>query len=192
MVDGESFDIAYPGAGKQSQGGENILDWRIRFIAESGYAQGSQTYIGISDLAKDEYDDFDKYELALLNDECVSVYFPHNSWDIRLGNYTQDIRVMNSNSLEWTMAVAARTSTGTVMLNYTIPDEIDSDYDIALSNDRTQEAIDMHERISYTFMIPAVSQKSSSGKRAINHDSTDLTAKLSQDSTHIEYFNNTQ
>ena len=187
-VDGESFDITYPGVSKRSHTDENILDWRIRFIAESGTAQDSHTYIGISDLASAEYDEFDKYELASLNNEFVSVYFPHTTWSLRPGNYTQDIRAMHGSSLEWTMAVAARSSSGTVTLNWTLPDEVDSDYDIALNNNRTQEEINMRERTSYTFTIPAVSQKSSSEKLAVNPDPSDLTAKLSQDGTHIEYF----
>ncbi len=187
-VDAESFDITYPGVSKRSNDDETILDWRIRFIAKSGDVEDSQTYIGISDLANAEYDEFDNYELASLNDEFVSVYFPHTAWSLRPGNYTQDIRVMQGSSLEWTMAVAARSTTGAVTLNWTLPDAIDSDFDIVLNNNRTQEAIDMRERISYTFTIPVVSQKSSSEKRALSPDPIDMTPKLSQDGTHIEYF----
>ncbi|MFC1731375.1 FlgD immunoglobulin-like domain containing protein [candidate division KSB1 bacterium] len=177
---GAELDFIYPGTSTPKRAvNVNNIPLRIQIKAESGNLQDIHNYIGISEQAIDEYDAYDVFELVPLDDEFISVYFPHGEWN-NPGNYTQDIRKALDETTTWQMNVLSRSNTDIVTLTWSIPDEFYSDYDVILTTGG-EKSINMRESDSYSYSVIPVIPKTSAPRLSISNDPGNFMSKLSDD-----------
>ncbi|MFC1557075.1 two-component regulator propeller domain-containing protein [candidate division KSB1 bacterium] len=177
-IDGAQLNITYPGSSSKHAGDISIIDWRIQIKAKSGDVQDSHNYFGMSEQAENEYDINDIYELVPLNDEFISVYFPHLEWNEQSGNFTQDIRKTSDEEMSWKMTVVTNNSTDYVSLKWLIPEGIITRYDIFI-NTESGESINMREQNEYRYSIVPENPKSSAPRLSISNDPGNFMSKLS-------------
>ncbi|MFC1553148.1 beta-propeller fold lactonase family protein [candidate division KSB1 bacterium] len=179
--DAEEVTISYPGVGKMGGGELLELDWRMKISAESGENIDTHNYIGMADWADPRFDRGDVFELVSLNDEFISLSFPHNGWETNPGYYTQDIRKSSDEGSSWDFIVMTNSSSSQVTVNWDIPDIDNSELGFMLIDELTGDRIDMQKNSSFTFNVIPRTSKSSPGPVLFADDPTDFTKKLADD-----------
>jgi len=186
-TDGAELTINYPGSsGKRAMPvNDSAADWCIQIKAQSGSYQDIYNYIGMSKDASEGHDFVDVYELEPLSSQFVSVYFPHPDWGKHSGNFTQDVRPFTGDPTVWDFVVATNCGDDELTLNWTIPEEIESELQIHLISYENGEEIDMREQSEYSYSIPKTMGKSSAPAKNANPRSF---RKISEDDVLLHKF----
>jgi len=182
---GGQIDVSFPGPAKRSVQVMPNIDWRIQIIAESGENRDTHNYLGVSQKASRSFDPFDKYELTPLDEEFISVYFPHDSWEDRQGNYTQDIRRSEDDEITWDIEVASLSANEEISLTWTILDELGDEYEVTLTDNETGKTVDMRSQNGYSYHAPVAVNKTSSIPK-MNYNPSNLAYKLGQDGVNLK------
>ena len=190
LSDGAELTISYPGLSKKAEQKitRPVIDWRVQISAESGSNKDIHNYIGVSLDAENEFDAADVYELVPLNYEYVSLYFPHMEWSNKQGNYTQDIRTFSEDKSVWDFVVAANSSNDEITLKWDIPDEMDENIKITLSNEENNIFINMREQSKYKYRILPSLNKSVEQELNISADPADFSRKLAKGCSNLNNF----
>ncbi|MFC1564987.1 cadherin-like domain-containing protein, partial [candidate division KSB1 bacterium] len=174
-TDGSTMDITYPGVSKSAGSIIPNIDWRIQLTAESGDNKDTHNYLGTGKDAETGSDGMDIYELVPLESEFISVFFPHEDWEINPANYTQDIRPIREGAVSWDISVMAKSSDNSVTLKWNIPDNIDPEQDVVLTTP-AGESIDMRDHSEYKYGIQTQLQKDTDNIPKVNNDPTDFSS----------------
>ncbi|MFC1554812.1 beta-propeller fold lactonase family protein, partial [candidate division KSB1 bacterium] len=175
----EEVVISYPGLSKGGSDEFLDYDWRMKISASTGKNTDTYNYIGMAEWADPRYDRADVFELVPLNDEFISLAFPHNNWENNPGMYTQDIRTTGEGSV-WEFVVTTNTSHGQVDLNWDLPDIDNPELGFTLEDVQTGERINMHDNRTFTFSVIPHASKSSPGPVLFADDPTDFASKLAE------------
>lgn len=188
----DTLNIRYPGTSKKTKI-ESLnpqIAWRLQIEAHSGNNQDIHNYVGVSDRASQEFDDNDVYELASLNNEFISLYFPHRDWENNPGNFTQDIRpLLTNDSITWKFEVATNSSEKSANLLWTIQENFDPNLDVVLTVPNGNK-IDMRKDTEYKYaLVPkSVSKETTNPVLSFKDNPADLMQKLAEDDVTITKF----
>ncbi|MFC1553440.1 T9SS type A sorting domain-containing protein [candidate division KSB1 bacterium] len=185
--DNETFTIEYPGLSKRSAEKQPDFDWRINLSAESGDSKDIYNYLGTAGWGNSTYDESDIYELVPLDDEFITLYFPHTDWDINPGNFTQDIRQSDSENLTWSFNIETNIK-DEVNLKWNIPEDIKAEFDISLIDANTGTSIDMIKQNEYAYISEAEIRKKTVNDPVFSANPTDLSKKLSAEGVNKRTF----
>ncbi len=194
-TDGAQITFTHPGTSKEAQSAGSPypdIAWRMQIKAESGNALDTYNFIGMAESSARGYDDGDIFELAPLNNEFISLYFPHQEWQTNAGNYTQDIRPVlqsASDTEEWTLSVAAKSSDTSVKLTWEIPEQLEPGLHMYLIDPESQDIIDMRGLSEYRYAIrPADMEALSKPPGALSEDPSNFLQKLADEDVTIKTF----
>lgn len=162
---GASLEFRYPASSsKSTKYPTDSFDWRIQLIASVGDIVDTYNFAGVSNKANPVYDEFDAYELFPLSSDYVSLYFPHKEWKDNPANYTQDIRPMEGDTIEWQFEVMSNIKGKDAVLTWNLPEQFPEGYSVKLIDlDVQSKAIDIKEIKEYSY---ALAKPKNTGKEA--------------------------
>jgi len=165
-----SVVIEYPGLSKKTIPADGVqnVDWRIGIAAQCTAEKNikdTYNYAGISQFSSAEYDKNDAYELVSLNDRYVSLYFPHEDWEINPARYTQDIKPLTEERMEWQFEIMTNAGKSDIELSFEIPENVTAVYKLlVIDRDRNNKEIDLSAYKTYSFRTGDVKFKKTSNK----------------------------
>lgn len=147
-------------------------------------------YFGTSDQASIEYDEGDVYELVPLNNEFISLYFPHTDWENNPGKFTQDIRPLITNEpTTWEFDVVTNSSAESVDLRWSLPENFDPLLDVVLMNPDNKQQINMKKTAEYRYGIKSgIAKQADKPVLPFKNDPTNFMQKLSGNEVASKHF----
>ena len=143
------------GVAKQNSGLSGLFDlqndeWTLQLTAQSDRFLDKDNYIGVLNEASDTWDRKDFSEAPFF-DSFVSLYFPHEDWEVYPGLYTGDFRSINTEGHFWDFHVKSNIANSEVVLNLANIQNLPSEMDIVLIDKASRISINLLEQDSYTF-----------------------------------------
>ena len=125
-------------------------EWTLQVTAKSDRFLDKDNYIGVLDDASNTWDRYDFSEAPFF-DSFVSLYFPHEDWEIYPGRYTGDFRSINSDGHYWDFHVKSNIANSEVVLTLAHMQNLPSETDVVLIDKASRISINLLEQDSYTF-----------------------------------------
>jgi len=125
-------------------------EWFVQLTAQSDRFLDKDNYLGVLDDAADTWDRNDFSEAPFF-DSFVSLYFPHEDWQVYPGLYTGDFRSINAEGHFWDFHVKSNIANSEVVLNLANIQNLPSEMDIVLIDKASRISISLLEQDSYTF-----------------------------------------
>jgi len=135
-----------------------------------------------------EYDAADVYELSPLNQEFISLYFPHQDWEKNFGNFTQDIRPLTEDITRWDFTVATNSSDDKVTLSWSLPENLEPALTILLMNKENGEQINMRNCNEYSYSIKQALKKSTEEELVFSPNPADFSERLAKETSNLNHF----
>ena len=138
------------------QGGLPVLstlasdEWTLQLTAKSGRYLDKDNYIGALNEASDTWDRYDFSEAPFF-DSFVSLYFPHEDWEVYPGLYTGDFRSINSEGHYWDFHVKSNIANSEVVLTLAHIQNLPAETEVVLFDRASRISISLLEQDSYTF-----------------------------------------
>ena len=89
---GRSGNPPPPAAAPANDTGPGTYDWLVEIVASCGETMDRGNVVGVTRGADAGWDKRDRSEPPMSPGKAISLYFPHQSWGLRRGCYTSDIR----------------------------------------------------------------------------------------------------
>jgi len=191
-----SLLMEYPGAGSSKRGINNNrlkdIEWRIQVIAQSkseDKVTDSQNYLGVSGYASDTFDKMDVYELVPLNDTYISLYFPHENWEVNPAKYTQDIKPLSEENMQWDFEVLTNAGNSDIELTFNIPENIPVGFNpVLIDKDRNNKRIDLSAYQKYTYRTGEIKLRKTNNALNINGNNPTDFSKIAAGNNNIRHF----
>ncbi len=94
-------------------------EWVFEISAEAGAAEDSRNFIGVRKDSRDGWDGRDHPEPPPVGD-YVSLYFPHDEWELHSGKYTTDLRDPETKGELWNFIVKSNIPKKEVEIKWTL------------------------------------------------------------------------
>jgi PKD repeat protein len=103
-----------------------VLNWKVRFEANTGAYRDTQSYIGARHGALLNHDQYDILKIRSYSLQYIRVFFDHPEWGVYSGPYAFDTQPFpaEGGTLSWKMKVHATDANGTVNLSWHLPEEL--------------------------------------------------------------------
>ena len=133
------------------------LDWSIRIHAEAGSIIDNDNVFGTSEGATSAWDGgLDKPEPPTIG-QYVSVYFPHEDWDVPASRFNVDIRSTGGDLDEWNFEVITNVSE-TVTLRFDGVEDVPSEYDVWFFDELLNVQQNVRKNASYSLLATSQPQ----------------------------------
>ena len=129
--------------------GSQSNEWTLQITAQSGHFLDKDNYIGVLNDAADTWDRNDFSEAPFF-DNFVSLYFPHEDWEVYPGLYTGDFRSINSDGHFWDFHVKSNIANSEVVLTLANIQNLPSETEVVLIDKASRISINFLEQDSYT------------------------------------------
>ncbi len=127
---------------------QNMIDWGVRIVAQSALAKDAINIAGISENASNEWDRLDLAESPVIG-EFVSVYFPHQEWEMPFAKFSYDIRPDIGDGDIWEFEVASNFNDA-IHLGFENLDHVPEIFEIWLVDEVTQAIRNLRQNATYT------------------------------------------
>ena len=125
-------------------------EWFLQLTAQSDRFLDKDNYIGVLNEAADTWDRNDFSEAPFF-DSFVSLYFPHEDWEVYPGFYTGDFRSINSEGHFWDFHIKSNIANSEVVLTLAHKQNLPSKTEVVLIDKASRISIRLLEQDSYTF-----------------------------------------
>ena len=105
-------------------------DWSLQIKAHNGEAKDYHNFAGVIEGAADSWDGYDSHEPPYIG-EYVSVYFPHQDWNVYPGNYSSDLKSPGANGYTWQFDVESNIR-GEITLSFEGMTKIPQEFEVKL------------------------------------------------------------
>ena len=128
---------------------ESETNWRLDIILNSGEFEDAATWLGVSDHAQPEIDDFD-YRKPRAIGSVPRVYFNRSEWGEKWSSLTSDIRLAIEDKEIWDFDVESPAGQE-AQLSFIDVAELPANFDIYLIDKNKLKTIDLRLENEYTF-----------------------------------------
>jgi hypothetical protein len=125
-------------------------EWELQIKARSQEARDDFNLLGINQAASENWDVLDYTEPPPIG-EYVSLYFPHNDWEVFPGNYTTDFRDQLGPGQTWTFTITTNIPHSEVQLTIEGVESIFQDVEVILLDERLNVSKNLRADNSYAF-----------------------------------------
>ncbi|MBX2821362.1 MAG: T9SS type A sorting domain-containing protein [Rhodothermaceae bacterium] len=122
--------------------------WAISISASSGDVQDNDNLLAVSKAASGGWDGMDRPEPPVIGD-YISLYFPHNDWDVPFSHFNTDVRPEFEGSQQWSFEVATNQD-GPIELAFMGIDSVPSEYEVHLVDRQMHHRQNLRESSTYT------------------------------------------
>ncbi|MFC1477411.1 T9SS type A sorting domain-containing protein [candidate division KSB1 bacterium] len=150
-----------------------VYQWRTQIKASIYTENYVQDQYGREPAAIDHYNYFGRSastnispsllrneELEPLTEKYVSLFFTRELHD-GIRHLTQDITSDSLDCYTWDMELKSNISTGTAVLEWSVPEQFPENWDLLLINESTENSINMLDKTSYAYTLKT-------GKQSVN------------------------
>lgn len=123
-------------------------NWAISISASSGDVQDNDNLLAVSKAASGGWDGMDRPEPPVIGD-YISLYFPHNDWDVPFSHFNTDVRPEFEGSQQWSFEVATNQD-GPIELAFMGIDSVPSEYEVHLVDRQMHHRQNLRESSTYT------------------------------------------
>ena len=123
--------------------------WNGKIKASIGSREDVENVLGVSSMASDTWDEFDRHEPPVFGD-YITVAFDNRDWDFRGGMYGRDIRSAEADGYSWPFVVQTNQE-GYVHLNFEWTETLPGDWEVYIADKTLGIVRDVRTQSYYTF-----------------------------------------
>ena len=127
------------------------FDWAISIKASSGAILDADNLLAVAEQASHDWDELDRPEPPVIG-EYISLYFPHEDWDVPFSHFNADIRPAFETSQQWDFEVRTNVEE-LIELSFEGIESLPPSFEVQLVDKKLHHAQDL--RVSSTYSITA-------------------------------------
>ena len=126
---------------------DEAFAWAVGIEARGGKARDTDNVLAVSELAAIGYDSMDRPEPPIIGD-YISVYFPHDDWEVPSSRFNVDVRPTFDASESWFFEVQTNVDEP-VTLAFTGVESVPEQFEVVLFDRLLHQNIDLRETNTY-------------------------------------------